>query len=500
MQQGSSVPSSSSSEMQGLHPILQGALDSLDVELEEELTRYRRQKYRQLRLGGHQSTLSWKSPTERSKSTSPSLGLPNFNSSPPHPPAIRPEGSTNDRPPATPQPPALAAMPPAERKSVSQQIDQAANSLESAANMLAWDERPQSVSTSLPLGRAALATIEPDQLPNPLPQANLMRSDASEASDEAPDDYLESSEELLRSIAEETPDLRAERESNLLESLLTPLGIGSMLLLLLSSATLGYVIMHPSSLDLLTAQDAAGETGTDSINQDSASAGAVSIPNTPNLAADEFVDLNLGTLSTVPTSGTSSTGTSSTGSQAAKPSGNNGATANSSTSGQPRQNPDSIVANNGESGTSSSSQPTDPVAVAPSEASNYTAPTYTEPAYTAPAYSEPAYTAPAESEPAASEPSPATNPATAAPNAGDSSSVAAATTSARSGNYYYVVTPYSGDPSLEQAREAVPDAYVRNFSSGASVQLGAFNDPTKAEDLLQQLEEQGISAEIYQPQ
>jgi cell division septation protein DedD len=64
---------------------------------------------------------------------------------------------------------------------------------------------------------------------------------------------------------------------------------------------------------------------------------------------------------------------------------------------------------------------------------------------------------------------------------------------------YYVVTPYSGDPSLETAREAVPEAYVRNFDTGASVQLGAFSDPAKAEELVQQLESQGIPAEIYQP-
>lgn len=66
------------------------------------------------------------------------------------------------------------------------------------------------------------------------------------------------------------------------------------------------------------------------------------------------------------------------------------------------------------------------------------------------------------------------------------------------GNYYYVITPYSGDPSLENAREAVPDAYVRNFEAGANVQLGAFNDAARAEELIQQLQDQGIPAELYQ--
>jgi len=66
--------------------------------------------------------------------------------------------------------------------------------------------------------------------------------------------------------------------------------------------------------------------------------------------------------------------------------------------------------------------------------------------------------------------------------------------------YYYVVTDYSGDASLNDAREAVGDAYVRNFpDAGAQVQFGAFTDSAGAESLLNELQRQGISAEIYQP-
>jgi cell division septation protein DedD len=62
---------------------------------------------------------------------------------------------------------------------------------------------------------------------------------------------------------------------------------------------------------------------------------------------------------------------------------------------------------------------------------------------------------------------------------------------------YYVVTDYTGDQSLEDARTAVGDAYVRNFSEGARIQMGAFDEEGSAQELVQQLEQQGIPAQIY---
>lgn len=61
----------------------------------------------------------------------------------------------------------------------------------------------------------------------------------------------------------------------------------------------------------------------------------------------------------------------------------------------------------------------------------------------------------------------------------------------------YVVTPYTGDRSLEQAQEAVSGAYVRNFPQGAQVQLGAFSTPERAQSLVQELNSQGIPAQVY---
>jgi cell division septation protein DedD len=61
-----------------------------------------------------------------------------------------------------------------------------------------------------------------------------------------------------------------------------------------------------------------------------------------------------------------------------------------------------------------------------------------------------------------------------------------------------VVTEYSGDATLEQAQKAIPDAYVRNFSDGARIQLGAFDEAGKAEALAEELEKQGIPAKVEQ--
>jgi hypothetical protein len=76
---------------------------------------------------------------------------------------------------------------------------------------------------------------------------------------------------------------------------------------------------------------------------------------------------------------------------------------------------------------------------------------------------------------------------------------AAPTAAASPGRYYRVVTPFSGDRSLEQAQQAVDDAYVHNAEDGAQIRYGAFSDEARAEELRQQLEQQGIPAEIEEP-
>jgi len=65
--------------------------------------------------------------------------------------------------------------------------------------------------------------------------------------------------------------------------------------------------------------------------------------------------------------------------------------------------------------------------------------------------------------------------------------------------FYYVVVDYTDAKSLQQARIAVPDAYVRNFSKGVKIQMGALNDAASAERLAKELQAKGVKPQYYQP-
>lgn len=115
-----------------------------------------------------------------------------------------------------------------------------------------------------------------------------------------PDDYLESSEALLRSLAQEQVQAKPSPIKDSGDSLLSPLGIGSMLLLLFASLTLGYVVLNPQSLSLMslgnffTNSTASSEENTDIVNNDTQPVVApetTPIPKYPNLAAKEFPEV-----------------------------------------------------------------------------------------------------------------------------------------------------------------------------------------------------------------
>ncbi|MBD2595548.1 hypothetical protein H6G74_14590 [Nostoc spongiaeforme FACHB-130] len=116
-----------------------------------------------------------------------------------------------------------------------------------------------------------------------------------------PDDYLESSEALLRSLNDEQPQ-PTKPPSNSQDSLLSPLGIGSMLLLLMASLTLGYVVFNPKSLPQLSFDKIFNSNSATNTNPTQTQPAAsqsqppeqtelTPIPKYPNLAAKEFPEL-----------------------------------------------------------------------------------------------------------------------------------------------------------------------------------------------------------------
>ncbi|NJO50306.1 MAG: SPOR domain-containing protein [Leptolyngbyaceae cyanobacterium RM2_2_4] len=293
-------------------------------------------------------------------------------------------------------------------------------------------------------------------------------------------------------------------EPGFVQSLLTPLGIGSMLLLLLSSVTLGYLIMNPASLGIFSEGESQGDRNSNSgevaTRPDSTDLPSNVLPGSPDLATEEFRELNLDTLGTLPTgevsaplpvtgtvnSGATPTPTAAAASSLPAPLANSQSTSNLPTTAVPAT---VSMRPNGRSAPAQAA----PAAPRPATAARPSAPARPSPAArssapaqanTATAARPPAVQAQPASPPVAAAPAPAANPAPSQSQDG----------------YFYVTTPYNGDRSLEQARQAVGDAYVRNFpEGGAQVQVGAFRDRAGAEDLANELEQQGISAEVHQP-
>ena len=114
-----------------------------------------------------------------------------------------------------------------------------------------------------------------------------------------PDDYLESSEALLRSLQDQEPETKKPNNYN--DTLLSPLGIGSMLLLLLASLTLGYVVLNPQTFPQFNFSQLKfwnfnfssnnQEPEVNENNTTSTSTDRLDITPVPNLANSEFPEV-----------------------------------------------------------------------------------------------------------------------------------------------------------------------------------------------------------------
>lgn len=440
-----------------LHPALQAALGSLDVQLEAELTRYRRQRHLQRRRQHDAKPMNVIAVQAVGGRTQPQV-----------PPVSAPEADPWQSEPAAP----LAVR-----------------------DAIAFNPMPDPVTV-----------LQPD-----------------DAEESEPDDYLASSEELLRSLAEEEAELRRQRQAKGRDRILTPLGIGSLVLLLLSSATLGYLVLNPGTLqswNLARFWNRPPVPEATSLESPAAIEGgeaiAPSIAPSPDLSSQEFHDLNLDTLSTLPMS------------PAPAPLPSPAAIASSpNVSASPNVALSPSVASSPSlpAPASSTTIPARPRAIASPTAP----PAVTVPRRTVPiappaqrsstprstAAARPTQARPTQARPAAPRPAArparsaqqAARPTTPAPRRSPAArpaprpaAPAASAPAARPSTppRYVVVSPYSGDRSLEQAQRVVGDAYVRNLPNGAQVQYGAFSDGDRARELSQQLQQQGISAQVVE--
>ena len=472
MRQSTTITSSKAC-VPSLHPVLQRAFACSDVQLDEELARYRRQK---------------------------ALGKATYA---PRPAAYRKAPKSLDL---------ISTAPMLESSALPQQTQ---STPELTLEPLSAGVALNLAIAALP-NHADLSTANISELKELAAQyAAQVASGADSALDEiSPDDYLESSE-LLQSLASEEAEVQAEQ--SFFQSLLTPLGMGSMLLMLLSSAMFGFLVMNPTSisrfLDGNETQTAANSLGA-SVPTSNNAAGMASAPQ-PNLASREFPDLSLQTLGSVEVAPSVGGGIAASGSgvpvKGNQPA-NIGLSGNSVSPGLTQSsepiptNPATLRVAEPLPDPVSSIPPSAPITRSAPLPSRVSVPQASSPIPRYKPSAQPYRSAPARTalpakpytlpklEPVKPEALPTVNPAPA------SSQQPTQVREYIRELDYKVVTPYSSDRSLNEAQEKVPDAYLQNYPTGAKVQLGSFENENAAKARVEELRQQGVPAEIYKPE
>lgn len=379
---------------QPLHPKLRAALATLDIQLEAELANYSRLRKGEGRSSIESPRVDDTLPPPLSTSQSPVTAFYNF--------------EADELGPLTPPLGVVdfghgqAAVPTASLSL--NRLDNRPNS-----NLADLDALPDQLEAELD----ALSQDKSfEDLTRSLLQPNL-----------SPDDYLESSEALLKNVG-------AGRGAQKRQS---PAGISGWAIAAIAGLGLSllaaYVILNPGLWHRSRPTPSTSKPTTPS----RLAAPAAIAPQGPNLAEKEFIDLNMTSLSQM----------------------------------QPSPSP--------ASGQSSGSRTILP----PQRATQTTS--------SSPRLSQPIRLPP----PAA----PKTAPRTAAA----SPSPTAVGVPAGSDSFYYVVMNFTGESTLNQARQVVQGAYIVNFPEGSQIQFGAFNDMASAQTLVQKLKNRGIVATVRQP-
>lgn len=401
----------SSSPGSGLKPALAAALASLEVPLDQELARYRRTRIalripNQYRAGNYISqSQDLTDATATEEQNSPSVGEVNL----PTPPGF----VFNETPQENPVPTTAKT--------------EELNHLNLSANT-------ESINTQIPQSSVNSGGSIVPAIAKTNPTENLAQTNDTPSQ---PDDYLESSEALLRSLTDEKQQ-PVQKPSHSNDSLLSPLGIGSMLLLLVASLTLGYIVFNPNSQDwpqfnfgrLFNSDPSASTDSTEAVGNSTqpVQPELTPIPKYPNLAAQEFPEVR-------------------------EPTDIVGLQPKVQPTVTPQPPPQPVVPPVVES--LPELQPVPPVNL-PAIPTVQPSP---EPTPTPP-------TSNAELKPAAD-------------------------------GFYHVVMDNQGDGALTAARKVVPDAYL---SPGQTViYLGSVKTPEAAKQRVKELQSQGLKARIQQP-
>ncbi len=431
-------------------PQLESVLRNLNVNLEDELTRYRRQRHGRIPPP----------PPPRRTAQRQTLDLISV-------PASAPSDAGTESASQPPSPPPLPPNPFLNK----------ASTLEEKIDL-------PDMGQVADVGELGL-NMEDSGLDGELNQTNPELEDAAllvQLQTEA-EGYLESSEELLKSIEEEQLEPASvpapyspNRKNNGL------LKLAGLVLVLLGGIAVGFAITYPAQLQNLRErlwpagepELAGSETNSEAIAEGSetlsevpdtpSDGGASDVtsegykPPGPDLSTQEFKELdNVKDLVTL---------------EIEQPNGTGVATPIPSTLPNPAQSPL-------------------PTPTAPTNVQQ-------QPSLTTevPAVSDGG----GQSVPAVSSEA-ATTTVSKAPAAADdtSSTTVSPSSTVATGSNYYILASYTGDASLSKAREFVPDAFVRNFEAGVRIQLAAFDNRSQAEDQVALLTQQGIAVELFGP-
>ncbi|PSB00425.1 hypothetical protein [Merismopedia glauca] len=264
-------------------------------------------------------------------------------------------------------------------------------------------------------------------------------------------DYLASSEQLLRSLAEEEPKGLKQGKT---PGWLNPLGFAALLLLLVAGGALAYVLYPNLWTDLVqgkkeTQTASTSSTGVAPKNIKESSPATSTAVSAPNLAANaDFVDLNLQNLSTVATT----------------------------PSIEAKTNPPLRLR---------SGEPTISSPVVKNPVVN-SVPGTENPQNLLSALLPPTQTPQNTQQPVVTQPQLS---ASGLPKLGRP---------APNGKvHYYVLTNYTNNNSLLQGKRIARDAFVVPSPTGKKVQIATFFRKVDADTLVRKLQKRGISAQVY---
>lgn len=285
----------------GLNPALAAALASLEVQLEQELARYRRtlmgiRATNQSRVNSYSNNYPQELANQNATMANTQLSTVE----------IKPQGKPLSLNPTSQEEPAPVII---KSSTDSKNLQSGMENFSSSTSLESYT--PRSIVKTEIQDQAKTKGETNTQIPLPpanstdsssiipaIAQGNQSEKLLADDTPNQPDDYLESSEALLRSLTDERP--QSSQTNNSSDSLLSPLGIGSMLLLLVASLTLGYVVFNPQSLSqwnfsrLFNRNSSPSTENSQEVGNNSQTQlqpEPTPIPKYPNLAAREFPEV-----------------------------------------------------------------------------------------------------------------------------------------------------------------------------------------------------------------